>query len=109
MPKLKLLLDECLDRRLVQDIPNHFVKTVPEMGWSGLKNGELLEKAQKEFDIFITNDQNLSLQQNLPKFRIAVLVLCSASHKLNDLRTILLKALPQLNTLQSGQTTFIKN
>ena len=108
MLKRKILLDECLDRRIAKDISNYFVKTVPEMGWAGLKNGELLEKAQKEFNIFITNDQNLSFQQNLPQFHIAVLILCPRSHKLDDLRAVLLKALPKLEIFPSGQATFIK-
>lgn len=66
---MKLLPDECIDRRLAQDLAGHDVKTVPQMGWSGVKNGELLTLAEKEFDVFITVDRNLSFQQNLPKFR----------------------------------------
>jgi len=40
-----------------------------------IKNGELLALAEKEFDVFITVDRNLSFQQNLSNFGIAVLVL----------------------------------
>lgn len=65
---MKLLLDECIDRRLVRDLAGHEVKTVPQMGWAGSKNGELLTLAAKEFDVFSTVDRNLSGQQNLPKF-----------------------------------------
>ena len=49
------------------------MKTVPQMGWATTKNGELLALAEKEFDVFITVDRNLSFQQNLTKFNIAVL------------------------------------
>ena len=45
------------------------------MGWTTIKNGELLTLAAKEFDVFVTVDRNLSFQQNLPGFEIAVLVL----------------------------------
>lgn len=38
---MKVLLDENLDHRLKIHIPNSF--TVFEMGWSSLKNGELLK------------------------------------------------------------------
>ena len=97
MPRLRILLDECLDRRLAKEISHHLVKTVPQMGWAGLKNGELLRKAQQQFDVFITSDQNLSFQQNLPNFNIAVLILCASSNKLEDLLTVFSKAINRLD------------
>lgn len=39
---MRVLLDECVDRRLAEHILGHDVKTVPEVGWAALKNGELL-------------------------------------------------------------------
>ena len=59
---MKILLDECIDRRLAKEIVGHDVKTVPQMGWATIKNGELLSLAEKEFDIFLTIDRNLSFQ-----------------------------------------------
>ena len=35
------------------------------MGWGGIKNGALLELAEKEFDVFLTGDRNLSFQQSI--------------------------------------------
>lgn len=72
---VKLLLDECVDRRLGKDFTGYEVKTVPQMGWAGIKNGQLLALAEAEFDFFITVDQNLSFEQNLTQFDIAVIVL----------------------------------
>jgi predicted nuclease of predicted toxin-antitoxin system len=99
---VKLLLDECIDQRLAKDLEEHDVKTVPQMGWAGIKNGELLTLAEKEFDIFITVDRNLSFQQNLPKFNIAVLVLHAPSNRLADLRPLATKILSTLHTLKKG-------
>ena len=45
------------------------------MGWTTIKNGELLSLAAKSFDVFVTVDRNLSFQQNLPALSIAVVVL----------------------------------
>ena len=56
---MRILLDECLPKKLKKDFSNHEVKTVPEMGWAGKKNGELLPLLENHFDIFITADQNL--------------------------------------------------
>lgn len=78
MPTLRILLDECLDRRLRKLFPDHFVKTVPDMGWAGLKNGMLLGRAEDDFDVFVTVDRNLAFQQRTSRFAITILVLSSA-------------------------------
>jgi hypothetical protein len=70
---VKVLLDECVDRRFARDLVGHEVTTVQKRGWSGIKNGDLLALAEKEFDAFITVDRKLSIQQDLTKFRIPVL------------------------------------
>lgn len=59
---MKILLDECIDRRLAKDIAGHEVKTVPQMGWAATKDGELLALAEKDFEVFVTVDRNLSFQ-----------------------------------------------
>jgi hypothetical protein len=99
---VKLLLDEFIDRRLAKDLAEHDVKTVPQMGWAGIKNGELLTLAERGFDVFITVDRNLSFQQHLPKFNIAVLVLHTPSNRLADLRPLAPMILSTLPTLKNG-------
>ena len=94
---MKILLDECGDERLAHDFVGHDVLTVRQMGWKGKQNGELLALAERHFEAFVTTDRNLSFQQNLARFRIAVLVLTAPTNRLSDLRPIipaLLKALP---------------
>ena len=99
---MKLLLDECIDRRLAIDLGGHDVRTVPQMGWAGIKNGALLTLAADEFDVFITVDRNLSFQQDLPKFNIAVLVLHATSNRLADLKPLAPEILTTLPTLTKG-------
>jgi hypothetical protein len=45
---VKILLDECVDRRLARDLAGHSVTTVPRDGWAGIKNGDLLALAEKD-------------------------------------------------------------
>ena len=104
---MKILLDECVDRRFAKDLLGHFVKTVPQMGWATIKNGELLALAEKEFDVFITVDRNLSFQQNLPKFNIAVLVLRAHSNRLADLKPLAPKVLSILPSLTKGKAEVV--
>ena len=74
---MKVLLDESAPRLIKTQLPGLQISTVPEMGWTGLKNGELLRRAEEQFDVFVTADKNLSHQQNLSKKRLAVVVLPS--------------------------------
>jgi predicted nuclease of predicted toxin-antitoxin system len=104
---MKLLLDECIDRKLVREFADYEVKTVPQMGWAGVKNGQLLALAEAEFDVFITVDRNLSFQQNLPQFNIAVIVLQAQSNRLTELKPLVSKALAILPTAAKEQATTV--
>jgi hypothetical protein len=104
---VRLLLDECIDRRLAKDLAGHEVRTVPQMGWAGIKNGALLKRAEQEFDVLVTVDRNLSFQQNLPGFDIAVLVLHAPSNRLADLRPLVPKINSILPTLTKGQAEHV--
>ena len=104
---MKILLDECIDRRLARDLQGHTVKTAPQMGWAGIKNGRLLALAENEFEVFVTVDRNLSFQQHLPKFKIAVLVLSARSNRLADLQPLVPAMLAIFPTLKAGEATLI--
>ena len=104
---MNLLLDECLDQRLARDLTSHFVRTVPQMGWAGIKNGQLMGLAAQQFDVFITVDRNLSFQQNLPKFSIAVLVLHAPTNRLVDVKPLVPGILEALSTVQAGQAVSV--
>jgi hypothetical protein len=104
---MKLILDECIDRRLTKEFIDYEIKTVPQMGWAGTKNGKLLALIEKEFDIFITVDRNLSFQQNLSQFNIAVVVLQAKSNRLMDLKPLVPKILDILSTVVKGQAVVI--
>lgn len=85
---MKILLDECIDWRLMRDLGNHEVKSVRQMGWLEFKNGDLLAIAQRHFDAFITVDRNLKYQNYIPELDIAILVLVSKRNKLDFLRLL---------------------
>jgi predicted nuclease of predicted toxin-antitoxin system len=74
---MRVLLDECLPRGLKKHLRNHEVKTVPEAGWAGKKNGELLRVAAGDIDVFITIDSNLVYQQKVGVLPFGVVVLAN--------------------------------
>ena len=83
---MKILLDECVTKRLKPHLKNFEVHTVVEMGWSGVKNGKLMSlSAIYKFDIILTIDKNIMFQQNLEKYPITIAVLNSFTSKLEEL------------------------
>jgi hypothetical protein len=72
---VKILLDACAPRPLRRFLPRHSVSTAQEMGWGGLKNGDLLREAEKQFEAFISTDQNLKYQQQVVGRKLVILVL----------------------------------
>ena len=105
---MKILLDECVDWRLAREIVGHDVSTVHQLGWSGIVNGELLRRAEKEFDVLLTVDRNLSFQQSLLEFDIAVVVMHAPTNRLQDLTVLVPKLLETLPWVKSGSVTSIR-
>ena len=100
---MKILLDECVDQRLAEDIAGHDVHTVKQMGWKSKQNGELLTLAANQFEAFVTTDRNLSFQHNLQRFNIVVIVLTAPTNRLNDLRPIVPEVLKVLPFVKKGE------
>ena len=99
---MRVLLDECLPRRLKHFISGHEVSSVPEAGWAGKSNGELLSAAGDRFDVFVTVDRNLPAQQKLES-ELAVVVLAAQSNRLQDLEPLVPELLDVLETITKGQ------
>jgi hypothetical protein len=99
---MRVLLDECVPRRLRSELGDHVVRTVSEMGWSGIRNGQLLRAAASEFDCLLTVDRNLQFQQSVGALPIAVLVIAAKSNRLEDLLPLMLDVRERLPALRSG-------
>lgn len=104
---MNIILDECVDERFAREIDGHQVTTVQQMGWAGTQNGELLTLVEQQFDAFVTVDRNLAFQQNIPKFKLAVVVLHARTNRLADLKSLVPELLAALPNAPKGQVTRI--
>jgi hypothetical protein len=77
------------------------------MGWATVENGALLTLASQHFDVFVTVDRNLSFQQNLDSFSIAVIVLQAKTNRLADLRPLVPSLLAAIESALPGSAKFI--
>jgi hypothetical protein len=83
---MKILLDECVTKKLKAHLKEFEVFTVTELGWGGVKNGKLLTLCiENDFDVLLTIDKNLIYQQNLNKYKISIAVINAISSKVEEL------------------------
>jgi hypothetical protein len=98
---MKILLDECVTKKLKKHLGEFEVFTVTELGWSGIKNGNLMTLCvENGFDILPTIDNNIMFQQNPDKFSIIIAVLNSTTSKVEELITFLPSFKSQINIFQ---------
>lgn len=104
---MKVLLDECLPKKLKAHINAEIVQTVPEAGWAGKQNGDLLRLAEKDFDVLLTNDQNMEHQQKISSFDIAFVVLVAPTNDIVDLLPLVPLVNQALNSIKPGTIEYI--
>ena len=99
---MRVLLDECLPRTLARELVGHEVLTVPQAGWAGLRNGDLLRRASEEFQALITIDKLLGHHQvDTPS--LIVVTLKARTNRLESLRPLVPDILRNLETARPGE------
>jgi hypothetical protein len=100
---MKVLLDECIPRKLKNVLLDHECRTVPEVGLAGMKNGELLSLAeQRGFEVFVTMDHGIEYEQNLKGRNIAIIIIGAKSNQLADLLPHVPACLAELRSTRPG-------
>lgn len=99
---MRVLLDENLPRGLKQFLTGHEVTTVPEAGWSGAADGDLLRWAVERFDALVTADRNLEFQQNFTMSSILVVVVSVHNTRIQTLRPLVPLILDAVNSGRRG-------
>lgn len=101
---MKILLDECIPRKLKYHFPDHDCVTVPEAGLAGKKNGELLAVAeQKGYEVLLTMDKGIQYEQNPTGRKIAMIIFRAKSNRLADLLPCMPTCLNHLKSIQYGE------
>ena len=105
---MRVLLDESLPRALARALPGHEARTVPQVGWAGTDNGELLRRAADAgFDALVTMDRSLEYQQDIARAGLGVVVLIAPSNRVEHVLPLAPDILRALATLQPGQVTHV--
>jgi hypothetical protein len=100
----RILLDECVPRRLRRELPDLPVSHVLDEGWAGQRNGVLLRLMREAgFAVLVTVDRNLAYQQNVAAAGITVIVLHARGNRVSDLVPLLPALREALPTATPGQ------
>lgn len=97
---MKILIDESLPRYTLLLVQGHEAYTVQYMGWTGIKNGALLRRAEGQFDVFLTADKNLRYQQNLADRSLSIVVF--PSNKLSVVKQVAMSLHSALTDVKPG-------
>ena len=100
---MRLLLDECVPKRLKHDLTGHDVRHVVEMGWSSKRNGDLLKLILAErFEALLTVDQHIEFQQNVRTSGIGVVVVRARTNRLKELQPLVPEIIEALSKVVAG-------
>lgn len=106
---MKILIDECIDWRIKRFFGESIEAcSVHELGWTGVKNGELLKLAEQEFDVLLTVDQKLPSQQNLADYQLAVVVVQAHDNRLATLASGVELIESALREAKTGEATYVR-
>jgi len=100
---VRVLLDENVPFDLARELTEHDVFTVQALGWSGVKNGELLRRAAAHCDVFLTMDSNLEHQQTLAELPFGVLIVRARSNRMVHLAPLVPAIQAALQEVSRGE------
>ena len=104
---MKVLIDECLPAGLKEMLTTmgHACETVRLAGYGSKKNGELLSLAEGRWDVLLTSDRRIKYQQKMTGRKVAIVVLCAKSNRMQDLLPLMPSCAQALLSVLPGQIT----
>jgi predicted nuclease of predicted toxin-antitoxin system len=99
---MKILLDECLPRRLKDRFSGHDCHTVPRHCLAAKRTANSSQLQSVRGLIFLTMDKGLQYEQNLAGRQIAVIILRAKSNRLADLVPLVEACLTQMRSIKPG-------
>jgi predicted nuclease of predicted toxin-antitoxin system len=106
---MKVLLDENIPRKLKWRLiePEFEILTVPERGWAGMTNGELLSRAEAEFDVLLTMDQGIEYQRNVSKHALGIIVIAAPTNEYETLVPLVAEIEEALRKVETGEVVSV--
>jgi hypothetical protein len=100
---VRVLLDEQVPKDLVPELVGHEVRTVGQLAWKGLENGELIARAAASFDVMITMDKRMPTELDVTRYRIGLVLIRASSNRIEALRPLVPAILQAIEEVRQGQ------
>lgn len=100
---MKIIVDECLPQKFCKALVGHSAILVQKAGYSGFKDGKLLDTIEGEYEVFITIDGNLTYQQNLAGRQLNIIILVAPSNTFGDVSSLVPEILSVLARIKPGE------
>jgi predicted nuclease of predicted toxin-antitoxin system len=105
---MKIIIDECLPVDIKKLFNDYEIYTIRDLNWTGLKNGQLLEKiVENNFDIFLTVDKKLRFQQNLKGIKLSFIILDIIRNKTEEVIQIKQLIIEAFNTIKQSEVYIV--
>ena len=105
---MKIIVDECLPKRLIRFFAGYDVNTVPQIGLGGYKDGELLSELDKRsINVFITIDGNIEYQQQFTNRGFGTIIIRAVSNRFADLEHFEKELQETIQTITAGSIVHI--
>lgn len=100
---MRILLDECVPRRLRRALRDHHVVTVQELGWAGLRDADVLTRVGARFDVVLSVDRKLPAHVDVRTLPFAIVLLVGRSNRIEDLEPLMHRVARRLPECRPGE------
>jgi len=105
---MKIVVDECLPKRLIHVFSEHEAWTVPQIGLAGTKDSKLLDELDtRRIDVFITIDGNIEYQQKFSNRTFGTVIIRSVTNRYDSLLHLEKELLEAVKAINAGNIMHI--
>jgi hypothetical protein len=102
---MRVVIDACIDPRLVEAFPGHYVQTLFDLGWQQLKDHVLVR--QLACDVFVTADRGFEHEHDLKSLSFGIVIVHAARNKITFYRPLFPQLLQAVATIRAGEVAHV--
>ena len=104
---MRILLDACVDPRVVEAFQGWDVVTVFTLGWQTLKDHELVKAAQGRFDVLVTIDKGLAHEHNLQQLSFGIVIVSVLRNRIEHYRPLFGRLREAVGKITPGEVVYV--
>jgi hypothetical protein len=102
---MRVVIDACIDPRLVEAFGEHHVQTLFDLGWQHMKDHVLVK--QLECDVFITADRGFEHEHDLKSLSFGIVIVHAVRNKISFYRPLFPQLLQAVTAISAGEVVHV--